>query len=80
MLVLSLLLAIELPVKGEDNPRHIEPPPGIETVKTLEQNWTDETSNWFYNVPQGSRLVPYVWFLNLEQSGAETQEGCKRLT
>ncbi|MHC5538410.1 di-heme-cytochrome C peroxidase [Singulisphaera rosea] len=40
-------------------------------MKTLPQNWTDEESNTFYNVPQGSLLVPYDWFLNLEQPTAQ---------
>ena len=38
----------------------------------LKQNWTDEEANWFYNISQGSHLVPYSWFLHLEQADAET--------
>ena len=37
-------------------------------VKSLEQNWDDAVSNWFYNVPQGSRLLPIEWYINLEQA------------
>jgi hypothetical protein len=55
---------------GED-PRGIVPPPGVEVVKTLDQNWSDEESNWFYDSGQGSRLVPYDWFLALDQPGSE---------
>ena len=40
-------------------------------VRFLEQNWTDEQANWFYNVPQGSRLMPYRWFVHLEQPDSE---------
>src|SRR4051794_26788692 len=69
---LVVALAIPTGVLAADNPRHIDPGPGITAVKTLEQNWTDDVSNWFYNVPQGSRLVPYDWFLHLEQ--ADSQE------
>ena len=55
-----------------DNPRFIDPASSINRVTTLSQNWSDEVSNWFYNVPQGSRLIPYDWFLHLEQ--AESQD------
>jgi len=33
----------------------------------LDQNWTDKQRQWFYYVDQGSRLVPYDIFINLEQ-------------
>lgn len=49
------------------NPRSIDAGPGINLVKTLSQNWSDEESNRFYNVPQGSRLIPLDWFVHLEQ-------------
>ena len=69
--LLSLLvILVQAPLRAADNPRHVDLGPGITTVKTLSQNWTDEESNWFYNVPQGSRLVPYDWFLHLEQAGS----------
>lgn len=45
--------------------RHVIPEPGITKVKTLEQNW-DEQAEQFYNIPQGSHLIPYQWFLHLE--------------
>ena len=64
-----LVLLVQAPLHAADNPRHVALGPGITTVKTLSQNWTDVESNWFYNVPQGSRLVPYDWFLHLEQAG-----------
>lgn len=44
--------------------------PGIERPKTvtwLPQNWTDEQRNRFYHLAQGSELLPYAWFLALEQ-------------
>src|SRR5262249_12283480 len=50
------------------NPRSINLPPQTGVVESLEQNWSDAESNWFYNVPQGSRLLPYDWFLHLEQA------------
>ena len=45
--------------------------PGINQLKTLEQNWTDTESNVFYNAPQGSQLIPYKWFLHLERPDSE---------
>jgi len=41
--------------------------PGVSKLKTLPQNWTDTEANWFYDVAQGSKLLPYKWFLSLEQ-------------
>lgn len=48
--------------------RRVTLPPGVTSLQTLEQNWSDATAEWFYNVPQGSKLLPYNWFLHLEQS------------
>lgn len=47
--------------------RHVIPPAGTTRVETLSQNWSHETAEWFYNLPQGSKLLPYDWFINLEQ-------------
>ena len=66
-----MLLAMHASVRAADNPRHIDLGPGITAVKTLEQNWTDVESNRFYNAAQGSRLVPYDWFLHLEEAGSQ---------
>ncbi len=49
-----------------ENPRHIKLKPG-QRLETLKQHWTHEESNWFYNAAQGSRLLPYDWFVHLEQ-------------
>ncbi len=46
------------------------PEPGITKVKTLEQNWDDQAEQ-FYNIPQGSHLIPYQWFLHLELAESE---------
>ena len=40
-------------------------------ILTLAQNWSDAEASWFYNMPQGSKLIPYVWFLHLEQPDSE---------
>ncbi len=47
--------------------RQVIPPTGAQQVRTLSQNWSHETAEWFYNLPQGSKLLPYDWFINLEQ-------------
>lgn len=37
------------------------------TVAWLEQNWTRDQRNRFYHIPQGNELLPYAWFVALEQ-------------
>lgn len=41
-------------------------------VTYLEQNWTAEDREYFYFADQGSRLVPYDYFLHLEQADNDT--------
>lgn len=53
------------------NPRNVIPPAGIANLVTLEQNWTHAESSDFYNNPQGSKLMPYSWFLALEVKESE---------
>jgi len=36
-------------------------------VAWLPQNWTDDQRHRFYHMAQGSELLPYAWFLALEQ-------------
>ena len=36
----------------------------------LKQNWNDDTRQKFWFTSQGSRLIPYSWFLHLEQEKA----------
>ena len=36
-------------------------------VAWLKQNWTDEQRQRYYHTAQGSELIPYAWFLALEQ-------------
>src|SRR5690606_29961917 len=37
----------------------------------LDQGWSESDSLWFYNTTQGSGLLPYDFFLVLEQAEAE---------
>jgi hypothetical protein len=44
-------------------------PDGVgDNVVCLEQNWTAETREEFYFTSQGSHIMPYQWFLYLEQA------------
>ena len=38
----------------------------------LEQGWSEEDSLWFYNTTQGSALIPYDFFIALEEEGSQT--------
>ena len=40
-------------------------------VVNLEQGWTTDTQEAFYYTDQGSKLMPYNWFLALEQENSE---------
>jgi hypothetical protein len=46
-----------------DVPEYQRPP---ELVR-LDQNWTPEQRKAFHFTPQGTRLLPYAWFMALEQ-------------
>ena len=41
-------------------------------VRYLAQGWTQDDRGRFYTTSQGSQLVPYAWYLALEQPGAVT--------
>jgi len=36
-------------------------------VVKLNKNWTDAERQWYYHTSQGSQVMPYDWFLALEQ-------------
>lgn len=38
-----------------------------EQVHWLEQNWTPELWDAFYHTPQGTEIIPYDWFMAVEQ-------------
>src|SRR5262245_45845990 len=66
------------PPKGADASRDAVVPstdPYDETateVAYMPQNWSADESLAFYFTPQGSQLIPYAWFLALEQPGSST--------
>src|ERR1700730_1424676 len=49
------------------------PTPAPTDFKTLDQGWNDFQSRWFHHLAnQGSHLVPYSWYLALEQEADQT--------
>lgn len=66
--ILVLCLSITAWSQEPSNPRNLLPGDGIISVKTLQQNWSDNESRKFYHAPQGSQLIPYRWFLFLDQA------------
>jgi RoxA-like, cytochrome c-like len=36
-------------------------------LKTLPQGWSEADRTWFHHTPQGTQIMPYKWFLALEQ-------------
>gem|GEM_PF-39662 len=44
----------------------------VERVVYLDQNWSPSESNRFHFTPQGSQIIPYDWFLALEQPDSAT--------
>jgi hypothetical protein len=47
-----------------------------QNVEFLDQNWDEETRQKFYTTSQGSRLLPYEWFVALEvEDSAELFSG-----
>ena len=43
-----------------------------EGLTTLEQGWNEEERDRFYHEPQGSPIMPYDWFLKLEQADSQS--------
>ena len=43
----------------------------LDKIIYLDQNWTDKDREYFYFTDQGSRLIPYDFFLNLEHADRE---------
>jgi hypothetical protein len=51
--------------------RELDRPAEAAPRSYLDQGWTEEQRLLFYTNPQGSYLLPYEWFLHLEQPGAD---------
>jgi hypothetical protein len=60
---------------GRDKPAPTPSPswsPAKPTWSGLDQGWSDAEKEAFWFTAQGSMLVPYRWFLALEQAGSQT--------
>lgn len=59
----------------QNGPAIVEDSPTIGSankVVNLDQNWTTDTQQAFYFTAQGSRIMPYAWYLALEQANNQT--------
>ncbi len=65
ILVASLALATQIPALANKLANK-------SSVTYLDQNWSEKERTYFYFADQGSRLVPYNYFLHLEQSNSNT--------
>jgi len=63
VLVGAVFVRSQLPAITVDLPEYQRPP---EMVR-LDQNWSAEQRVAFHYTPQGTRLMPYTWFMALEQ-------------
>jgi processive rubber oxygenase RoxA-like protein len=46
-----------------DLPRYVPP----KTLAYADQGWTPSQRRWFYHTSQGTKIMPYAWFIALEQ-------------
>lgn len=53
---------------NKDNTTFGSSPNEVSNVVTLDQGWSKDEELDFYNTSQGSQLLPYSWFLALEQA------------
>ncbi|MBI1356768.1 MAG: hypothetical protein GC160_20705 [Acidobacteria bacterium] len=66
-----LSAGLTLSCGGGDGPKPAPEPEAPPALTTLEQGWDEAAMHGFWFTPQGSRLVPYDWFLGLEQKGSD---------
>ena len=64
LLVVGVYLYLSQPQFRVDVPAYQNPP---EQLTYAEQGWTDYQRLHFHHTPQGTRLIPYDWFMALEQ-------------
>jgi hypothetical protein len=55
---------------GEPSPSVI-PGHGIKQVISIDQNWDRQTQELYWFTGQGSKIIPYEWFLYLEKKDSE---------
>jgi hypothetical protein len=69
--LLSLAFALCTAQLSAESPRDLVTDSDITEVHVLSQNWTEADATRFYNIAQGSQIIPYAWFLHLEQADSE---------
>lgn len=50
---------------GSGKPVTVNPPHTVDGITYLDQNWSGAQRQWYYTTSQGSRLMPYDWFMAL---------------
>jgi len=73
--VISLfaLFMTTLPIMPIERSGGADSPLMRETVTFLDQGWNTEDRQMFYHTTQGTRVIPYKWFLALERTGLSRQ-------
>jgi uncharacterized protein (DUF2235 family) len=77
VLALVAVFVAMFSVKALNFKRHYLDLPTIERPKDVVwpwQNWTDAQRRKFYHLAQGSELMPYSWFVALEQPGLSSKK------
>src|SRR4030088_3574330 len=65
--MLSLVGCQQLHQLFDNRPSENMPPYKPVNVQFNDQHWSADQRVWFYHTAQGTELVPYNWFLALEQ-------------
>lgn len=67
LLIISLLINSSVKASEVQDAQAMQ----LDELIYLDQNWSDSDREWFYFIDQGSRLMPYRIFINLEQADSE---------
>ncbi len=62
----SLLVSACAEQPQPPRPVPVKPPTQIDGVWYLDQNWTQDARQWYYNTTQGSQIMRYDWFMALQ--------------
>ena len=71
--LIGITLLVFLGCNGSDGPPDDPSLPvnGLTGVTFLEQGWSEEVQQLFWFTSQGSQIIPYDWFLVLEQESSQ---------
>ncbi|MCG5242108.1 di-heme-cytochrome C peroxidase [Azospirillum doebereinerae] len=62
----SLLLSACAEPPPPQRPVPVKPPTEIDGLWYLDQSWSQDARQWYYNTSQGSQIMRYDWFMALE--------------